>query len=170
MASINLFDSDDDLNDPVSKAYHEGKEKVEIILSRLDEYVEKINTMLESCISIYRLGYYKKVNNFYYHIDGMDARCGGGRSNSLDFKVPLGVFFIYNINEISEERYNLSVNENSFVGNLDWMKSATDIWYNYKINMIDFMYGCTRNLCRRRDFSTLTRLAITWFLIENNTE
>ena len=41
MASINLFDSDDDLNDPVSKAYHEGKEKVEIILSRLDEYVEK---------------------------------------------------------------------------------------------------------------------------------
>jgi len=170
MASINLFDSDDDLNDPVSKAYHEGKEKVEIILSGLDEYVEKINTMLESCISIYRLGYYKKVNNFYYHIDGMDARCGGGRSNSLDFKVPLGVFFIYNINEISEERYNLSVNENSFVGNLDWMKSATDIWYNYKINMIDFMYGCTRNLCRRRDFSTLTRLPITWFLIEKNTE
>ena len=170
MASINLFDSDDDLNDPVSKAYHEGKEKVEIILSRLDEYVEKINTMLENCISIYRLGYYKKVNNFYYHIDRMDLTCGGGRSNSLDFKVPLGVFFIYNINEISEERYNLSVNENSFMGNLDWMKSATDIWYNYKINMIDFMYGCTRNLCRRRDFSTLTRLAITWFLIENNTE
>ena len=170
MASINLFDSDDDLNDQVSKAYHEAEEKVEIILSRLDEYVEKINTMLESCISIYRLGYYKKVNNFYYHIDVMDARCGGGRSNSLDFKVPLGVFFIYNINEISEERYNLSVNENSFVGNLDWMKSATDIWYNYKINMIDFMYGCTRNLCRRRDFSTLTRLAITWFLIEKNTD
>lgn len=170
MASINLFDSDDDLNDPVSKAYHKAEDKVEIILSGLDEYVEKINTMLESCISIYRLGYYKKVNNFYYHIDGMDLTCGGGRSNSLDFKVPLGVFFIYNINEISEERYNLSVNENSFMGNLDWMKSATDIWYNYKINMIDFMYGCTRKVCRRRDFSTLTRLAITWFLIENNTE
>ena len=170
MASINLFDSDDDLNDPVSKAYHKAEDKVEIILSGLDEYVEKINTMLESCISIYRLGYYKKVNNFYYHIDRMDLTCGGGRSNSLDFKVPLGVFFIYNINEISEERYNLSVNENSFMGNLDWMKSATDIWYNYKINMIDFMYGCTRKVCRRRDFSTLTRLPITWFLIENNTE
>lgn len=167
MASINLFDSDDDLND----LEVEAKEKVEIILSGLSEYVEKINTMLENCISIYRLGYYKKVNNFYYHIDGMDLTCGGGRSNSLYFKVPLGVFFIYNINEISEERYNHFVNEeNSFVRNLDWMKSATDIWYNYKINMIDFIYGCTRKVCRRRDFSTLTRLPITWFLIEKNTE
>lgn len=166
MASINLFDSDDDLND----LEVEAEEKVEIILSRLGEYVEKINTMLENCISIYRLGYYKKVSNFYFQIGELDVGCGSGRSNSLDFKIPLGVFFIYNINEISEETYNLSVNENLFMGNLDWMKSATDIWYNYKINMIDFMYGCTRNLCRRRDFSTLTRLAITWFLIEKNTE
>ena len=38
MASINLFDSDDDLND----LEVEAKEKVEIILSGLDEYVEKI--------------------------------------------------------------------------------------------------------------------------------
>ena len=30
MASINLFDSDDDLNDPVSKAYHKAEDKVEI--------------------------------------------------------------------------------------------------------------------------------------------
>ena len=93
MTSINFFDSDDDLDDQVSKAYHEAEDKVEIILSRLGEYVEKINTMLENCSSIYRLGYYKKVSNFYFQIGGLDIRCGGGRSNSLDFKVPLGVFF-----------------------------------------------------------------------------
>ena len=64
MASINLFDIDNDLND----LEVEAEEKVEIILSRLVEYVEKINTMLENCISIYRLGYYKKVSNFYFQI------------------------------------------------------------------------------------------------------
>ena len=139
---------------------------VDTIVHRVTQYVENINNHLETCESIYRMGYFPKVRNFYTLIGLIDGTaCQGGVSSEIGDKIPIGVFFIYDMNTDSSTVF---LDDRNNIQNVEKMKSATDVWYNYKINVVDFLYGRTNISCRQRGFSTLTRLPIVLCLIEDN--
>jgi len=155
-----FFEDDDDfLDKSVSTT-------VDTIVHRVTQCVEKINNNLVACESIYRVGYFPKVMNFYTLIGLIDGTtCQGGVPSEIGDKIPIGVFFIYDMNTDSSTVF---LDEHNNIQNVEKMKSATDVWYNYKINVVDFLYGCTNISCRQRGFSTLTRVPIVLCLIEDN--
>ena len=139
---------------------------VDKIVDKVTQYVENINNNLVACESIYRMGYFPKVRNFYTLIGLIDKTdCQGGVSSEIGDKIPIGVFFIYDMNTDSSTVF---LDDRNNIQNVEKMKSATDVWYNYKINVVDFLYGRTNISCRQRGFSTLTRLPIVLCLIEDN--
>lgn len=154
-----LFDSDDEDVD-----FSNGI--VDEIVREVGTYVNIVNGFLETCESIYRVGYFPKVGNFYMSIGSIDtATCEGGAQSEIQDKIPIGVFFIYDIG--SAGSIDFFIDKNGSLKNVESMKSATDVWYNYKINVVDFLYGCTNTSCRQRGFSTLTRLPIVMCLISD---
>ena len=148
------------------------KEKILVVQSGVPEYINRVNSFLETCNSIYRVGFTTELNYFSQSsiLDiERDGTCNAGRSNEFRDKIQIGVFFIYNISETPNVEIKIQEHLLDYSSKrLEWMKSATDIWYNTKANVVDFAYGCTKTSCRQRNFSTLTRLPIILYLLENN--
>lgn len=157
-----------------------GLIKVKNLRKNINIYVNRFNDVLKECKSVYRI-YFKEpdVDHFNYsfsilymkHMD-REGKCGYGHSRDFVGKLPIGVFLIYNTLEISDIKQKFTqfqkIQYKDLKKHMKWIKSATDVFYNYKANVVDFAYGCTRSQYRKRYFSLLTRLPIILYLLEHN--